>query len=77
MLTEDDLLRVARTRDQDHLRAISRRDTVPVSVSDAIVERGDDATLSVLLSNDRAELSRAAHEAATTATRSIRSCTRR
>jgi uncharacterized protein (DUF2336 family) len=63
-LTEDDLLRVARTRDQDHLRAISRRETVPEAVSDAIVERGDDQTLSVLLSNERAELSRAAHEAA-------------
>ena len=63
-LTEDDLLRVARTRDQDHLRAISRRETVPEAVSDAIVERGDDQTLSVLLNNDRAELSRAAHEAA-------------
>jgi uncharacterized protein (DUF2336 family) len=63
-LTEDDLLRVARTRDQDHLRAISRRASVPEAVSDAIVERGDDTTLSVLLANDRAELSRAAHEAA-------------
>jgi uncharacterized protein (DUF2336 family) len=63
-LTEDDLLRVARTRDQDHLRAISRRETVPEAVSDAIVERGDDKTLLVLLANDRAELSRAAHEAA-------------
>jgi uncharacterized protein (DUF2336 family) len=63
-LTEDDLLRVARTRDQGHLRAISRRETVPEAVSDAIVQRGDDDTLSVLLSNERAELSRAAHEAA-------------
>jgi uncharacterized protein (DUF2336 family) len=63
-LTEDDLLRVARTRDQDHLRAISRRETVPEAVSDAIVQRGDDTTLGVLLSNDKAELSRAAHEAA-------------
>ena len=63
-LTEDDLLRVARSRDQDHLRAISRRETVPEAVSDVIVERGDDLTLSVLLSNEHAELSRAAHEAA-------------
>jgi uncharacterized protein (DUF2336 family) len=62
-LTEDDLLRVARTRDQDHLRAISRREMVSEAVSDAIVERGDDTTLSVLLANEKAELSRAAHEA--------------
>ena len=63
-LNEDDLLRVARTRDQSHLRAISRRFSVPEAVSDAIVERGDDATLGVLLRNDGAALSRAAHEAA-------------
>ncbi len=63
-LTEDDLLLVARTRGQDHLRAISRRFRVPEAVSDAIVERGDDATLHVLLRNENAELSRAAHEAA-------------
>jgi uncharacterized protein (DUF2336 family) len=63
-LTEDDLLRVARSRDQGHLRAISRRETVSEAVSDAIVHHGDDDTLSVLLKNQRAELSRAAHEAA-------------
>jgi uncharacterized protein (DUF2336 family) len=63
-LTDDDLLRVARTRDQAHLRAISRRASVSEVVSDAIVERGDDATLGVLLRNDGAELSRSAHEAA-------------
>jgi uncharacterized protein (DUF2336 family) len=63
-LTEDDLLSVARTRGQDHLRAISRRVVVPEAVSDAIVERGDDHTLGVLLRNDGAALSRAAHEAA-------------
>jgi len=63
-LTEDDLLRVAGAGDQNHLRAISRRVTVPERVSEAIVERGDDATLVVLLRNDGAALSRAAHEAA-------------
>ena len=63
-LTDEDLLRVARTRGQDHLRAISRRETVSEVVSDAIVERGDDTTLGVLLRNDGAELSRAAHEVA-------------
>ncbi|HEX4180705.1 MAG TPA: DUF2336 domain-containing protein [Caulobacteraceae bacterium] len=63
-LTDEDLLHVARTRGQDHLRAISQRDTVSEVVSDAIVERGDDHTLGVLLRNDGAELSRAAHEAA-------------
>ena len=44
--------------------AISRRVLVPEAVSEAIVERGDDTTLNVLLRNDGAELSRTAHEAA-------------
>ena len=63
-LTDEDLLRVARTRGQDHLRAISRREQVSEVVSDAIVERGDDDTLGVLLRNDGAALSRTAHEVA-------------
>jgi uncharacterized protein (DUF2336 family) len=63
-LSEEDLLQVARTRDQDHLRAISQRASVSEAVSDVIVGRGDDTTLSVLLSNDNATLSRIAHEVA-------------
>lgn len=61
-LSEDDLLQVARTRGQDHLRAISQRQSVSAAVSEAIVERGDDQTLGVLLRNEGAELSRNAHE---------------
>jgi len=63
-LSEDDLISVARTRGQDHLRAISQRTIVPAAVSDAIVERGDDDTLGVLLRNSGAALSRKAHERA-------------
>lgn len=63
-LSEADLLQVARTHGQDHLRAISQRHSVPVSVSEAIVERGDDQTLGVLLRNEGASLSRQAHEQA-------------
>lgn len=62
VLTDDDLLHVARTQGQDHLRAISQRSSVSSAVSDAIVARGDDATLGVLLRNEGAVLSRAAHE---------------
>ena len=63
-LTDDDLLAVAHTRGQDHLRAISQRSTVSAAVSEAIVERGDDHTLDALLRNDGAELSRESHERA-------------
>ena len=61
-LREEDLLALARTQSQDHLRAMSRRDKVPEVLSDAIIERGDDSTLSVLLLNDGADLSREASE---------------
>jgi len=61
-LTDDDLLSVARTRGQDHLRAISQRPTVSEAVSEAIVERGDDATLGLLLANEGALMSRETHE---------------
>lgn len=63
-LSDEDLVQLARTKGQDHLRAISRRSTVSSVVSDAIVERGDDDTLGLLLRNSGAELSRKAHERA-------------
>ena len=61
-LSDADLLQVARTHGQDHLRAISRRHSVSVAVSEAIVEHGDDQTLGVLLRNEGATLSRETHE---------------
>lgn len=64
VLTEADLIHVIRSRGQGHMRAVSQRAEVSEAVSDAIVERGDDETLGVLLGNDGACLSRAASEAA-------------
>ena len=64
VLTDEDLLRVVRTRGQDHLRAVSARSTVSEAVSDVIVERGDDDTLGALLGNAGARLSRQASETA-------------
>lgn len=63
-LSDEDLLAVAHTRGQDHLRAISQRTLVSAAVSEAIVERGDDQTLGLLLQNEGAELSRESHERA-------------
>ena len=63
LLSEADLLDVARTRGQAHLRAVSARPGLSEAVSDVIVERGDDETLGVLVRNDRAALSRQASEA--------------
>jgi len=64
VLTDADLIEVARTRGQDHLRAVSTRKDVSEAVSDAIVDHGDDETLHSLLSNEGARLSREASEKA-------------
>jgi uncharacterized protein (DUF2336 family) len=61
-LNEADLLRVARNRGQEHLRAISGRPDLSEAVSDTVVARGDDVTLGVLLRNAEAPLSRQAAE---------------
>jgi uncharacterized protein (DUF2336 family) len=63
-LSDEYLVQLVRTKGQEHLRAISRRPTVSPVLSDAIVERGDDDTLGLLLRNAGAELSRKAHERA-------------
>ena len=61
-LTDDQLIALAQTRSQEHLRAISQRREVSEALSDVIVDRGDDATLGTLLGNAEARLSRKAHE---------------
>ena len=62
VLSVAEQVHVARTQGEDHLRALSRRPGVQVSVTDLIVERGNDETLAVLLSNDAATISRRSHE---------------
>ena len=61
-LSESDLMHVVSTKGQDHMRAVSKRDSVPEAVSGVIVQRGDDTTLHALLSNEGARLSRASNE---------------
>jgi uncharacterized protein (DUF2336 family) len=63
-LSEADLVAIATTKGQGHLRAVARRETLSEGVSELIVNRGDDQTLEVLLRNDGARLSRTAHETA-------------
>lgn len=63
VLTEDDLLDVVRTQGQEHLRAVSGRESVSEAVSEVIVERGDDETVDRLVRNDGARLSRKTSEA--------------
>jgi len=61
-MSDEDLISVAGAAGQDHLRAISQRPGLTSAVADAIVARGDDQTLGVLLRNEDAQLSRQAHE---------------
>jgi uncharacterized protein (DUF2336 family) len=61
-LSQDDLLEVARTRGQAHLRVISGRPDLSETVSDLVVDRADDETLGVLLRNTEAPLSRRSAE---------------
>jgi uncharacterized protein (DUF2336 family) len=61
-LSESDLLDIARVQGQGHLQAISARPHVSTAVTEVIVERGDDETVSLLLGNEGADLSRTAHE---------------
>lgn len=62
-LDQDALVAVAQEQGQEHLRAIAQRGDVGAALADAIVARGDDATLATLAGNAKAELSREAMEA--------------
>ena len=64
VLTDADLVAVANTKGQDHLRSVSSRVAISETVSDAIVDHADDETLGTLLRNDGARLSRRASELA-------------
>lgn len=62
VLKDDVLLEIIRKQGQDHMLAITKRETVSESVSDAIVEKGNDEVLESLASNDGAQLSSQAME---------------
>lgn len=59
VLEQSDLVAIAQSHGQAHLRAMSRRSDVGEALSEVIVQRGDDVTLGTLLRNDDAQLSHA------------------
>ncbi len=61
-LSDEDLIGVVLARSQDHIRAVAVRARISSTVSDAIVQHGDDRTLGVLVANEGARLSRSALE---------------
>jgi uncharacterized protein (DUF2336 family) len=55
-LTDDTLLKVVGQKSQDHMMAVTRRRRISEAVSHALVERGDDAVVTSLLTNQKAEI---------------------
>ncbi|SFU96922.1 hypothetical protein SAMN02799631_03500 [Methylobacterium sp. 174MFSha1.1] len=56
-LSDEVLLRVARSRGPVHLAAIARRETVAARVADVLADRGDEAVMGTLVANRGAQLS--------------------
>ena len=61
-LSEDTLLEVVGRKSQDHMMAVTRRRRISEAVSQALVERGDDAVVTSLLTNDKAEIGAVAYD---------------
>jgi uncharacterized protein (DUF2336 family) len=58
VLQDEDLIKIAENKSQDHLNAISKRPTVSESVTDVLVVKGDDQVLGTLAGNNGARFSR-------------------
>lgn len=56
-LDDEDLVMIARARGQDHLLAISKRDTLSERVTDVLVNRGDQVVVRSVAGNDGARFS--------------------
>ncbi len=65
VLRDQDLVALASLQTQEHLHAIASRETVSATVSDVLVQRGDERVLTAVISNDGAEISRSAMETLT------------
>jgi len=57
-LDDPTLVAVAQTKSQEHLLAISRRESVSETVTDVLIERGDEQVLLSLADNEGARLSK-------------------
>jgi uncharacterized protein (DUF2336 family) len=61
-LSEDTLLKVVCQKSQDHMMAVTRRRRISEAVSQALVERGNDAVVTSLLTNQKAEIGSQAYD---------------
>lgn len=55
-LTTEDLLKVIRTESEGHRIAIAGREAIPVEVSSALIDVGEDIVLTTLVENETAEI---------------------
>lgn len=55
VLTQNDLIEISQIKDQDHLLAITKRDDIGETLSDVIVQRGNDDTVESLLRNAKVQ----------------------
>jgi Uncharacterised protein conserved in bacteria (DUF2336) len=63
VLTDDDLIALAREKSQDHLAAIARRGSLPVPVTDVLIARGRADVLEAVAANPAARFSTSGAEA--------------
>ena len=61
VLTDDDLAAVAQTKSQDHLLAVSKRETLTTAVTDILIARGDTRVVHSVADNAGAALSDAGY----------------
>ncbi|AXK80121.1 DUF2336 domain-containing protein [Pseudolabrys taiwanensis] len=57
VLTDNDLIGIAKTKSQNHLMAIANRRHINAIVTDVLVDRGDSAVKQKVLTNEGAEIS--------------------
>ena len=62
VLSDEDLVSIANNQSQEHLNAIAGRDSVGQSVTDVLVNKGDETVLGTLAVNEGAEFSRGGME---------------
>lgn len=63
-LDETTLLEIVAQQSQQHIKAVAQRETVSETLSEAIVQHGDDHALDALMRNDGANVSRTSLETA-------------
>lgn len=62
VLDDQTLVQIIHHRSQQHIKAVAQRDSVSETLSDAIVQHGDDHALDALMRNDGATVSRTSME---------------